>query len=196
MDNLTLAVAAAFSAFTLQAEPGERADDTPVQALLSCAEIEAEAARLACQDAALADLAAALEAGDIRVVREDRSQGGVLAGLGGLFNREGSGDEADAESQAREETLEDGAVAVYDPDGEIDEVRGLGVSRVTANRFDRLTVYLENGQVWRQTSNERVPAPDDDEIDSLTAEIDSGLFGSYFMELSHNNRRFRAERVR
>lgn len=195
------------------------AQSGPLDAALACRDIDDDAARLACQDAALADLSDAVEAGRIRVVAArlggDRPAPGAQAGsastaeaetetgsgpvsaiasLGGLFRRDDDGEQA--QSAAREEALEDGSVAVYDRDGEIDEVRGLPVARVSADRFDRLTVYLQNGQVWRQTSTDFVSPPDEDEFASLTAEIDSGLFGSYFMELSHNGRRFRAERVR
>lgn len=179
-------------------QAGADREENALDAALACRSIEADQARLACQDAALAALAEAIEAGRVSVAAsESRSSGGgpaaALAGLGGLFTREA---DEDAPSQAREEALEDGSVAVYGRDGQIEEVRGLPVARVSAGRFGKLTVYLENGQVWRQTDTYRISAPDDDELDGLTAEVDSGLFGSHFMELSHNSRRFRAERVR
>lgn len=198
MDVLRIALGAALAACgaAAAAQQDERdREETAVDAALACRGIEADQARLECQDAALAALAEAIEAGRLSI--EPRgSRGGpaaAVAGLGGLFSRE---DEADAPSQAREEALGDGSVAVFDQSGEIEEVRGLPVERVSEGPFGKLTVHLENGQVWRQTDTFRLSPPDDDEMGSLTAEVDSGLFGSHFMELSHNPRRFRVERVR
>ena len=199
MTALQSALAAVLAATSAEAgaQTGDAGDDaTAVDAVLACRSIEADAARLECQDAALAELADAIEAGRLSFEAREPGGGGpaaALAGLGGLFTRDG---DEDAPSQAREEALEDGSVAVYDRAGEIEEVRGLPVARVTTGRFGKLTIHLENGQVWRQTSTNRISAPDEDEMAGLTAEVDSGLFGSHFMELSHNPRRFRAERVR
>lgn len=192
-------VLAAAGAQAAAQQAGAPEHTSAIETALACRSIEADQARLACQDAALAALAEAVEAGRVSVAAEEprSSDGGgaaaALAGLGGLFTRDR---DEDAPSQAREEALEDGSVAVYGRDGQIEEVRGLPVDRVTEGRFGKLTVYLENGQVWRQTDTYRISAPDEDELNGLTAEVDSGLFGSHFMELSHNPRRFRAERVR
>jgi len=193
---LTLGAALATSV-TLAALTGANqaeAPGDPVASLLNCRSIEAADARLACQDAALGALAQALDTGRIEVT--DHGAGpspSALDRFTGVFARPAR--EPDAPSLAREEQLEDGAVAVIDDDGEIDSLRGLPVARVTTDSFDRLTVYLENGEIWRQTEMEFISVPRGDDLDGLTATIERGLFGSRFMELSHNNRRFRARRV-
>ena len=184
--SLTLA------SYTANTQP-ETADD-PVQALLDCRAVQSAEARLACLDAALGAFAQALDSGRIEVT--DHGAGpspSALARFSGLFTREDRPE--DAPSLAREETLDDGSVAVIDDSGEIEEMRGLPVARVSVDRYDVLTIHLENGEVWRQADTDFVSPPREDQLATLTAEIERGLFGARFMTLSHNDRRFRARRI-
>lgn len=189
--TIALAVALAISSTAALAQDEARAD--PVGALLACRDQTDPAARLACQDAALTVFATELDAGRLDVVSSAPSRS-AIARFAGVFQ----GDAADAEPPAQanqEEVQDDGSVAVFDEDGEVDEMRGLAVARVTTNQYDQITVYLENGQVWRQTETDYVSPPRGDDLDTVTATIERGIFGARFMELSHNNRRFRARRV-
>ncbi|MEQ8406471.1 MAG: hypothetical protein RKE49_15350 [Oceanicaulis sp.] len=191
------ATPAAASAQSPSAEAG------PVDALLNCQTIEAEPARLACQDAALADFEAALTSGRIAVVEREvvraveRDSFGLalprVGALGALFAR---GDDADAELQTpTEETLEDGAVVEYARGGGVAEIRGLPVANVEEDPFDRLIVTLENGQVWVQTDSTRLPSVRPRHYDEgLTARIRTRMFGAHIMELSHTRRSFSVER--
>ena len=179
-----IALFAALIAFPSAAQGQE--EPSVVDALLACRETVDDAARLACQDATLTDFASAVESGRLIITERD-GPGNPLATFGGLFSRE--------QRAGTEQRGEDGSVAVYDSYGELEEMRGLPVARVTTNQINLMTVYLENGQVWRQTSSDLVRAPLSRHMDGLTADITAGAFGSYFMELSHNSRRFRAQRI-
>lgn len=187
--TLTVVIAATGSAHAF--------DDTgpdPVDALLACRDVADARARLSCQDAAIADFAAGLEAGRFDVVAAAEPSQSAIARFTGMFQRDGS--DAPPPSQAnQEEVQEDGSVAVFDEAGEVDEMRGLPVARVSIDRFDKLTVHLENGQVWTQSEQEFVSPPREDALSGLTATIERGMFGARFMELSHNGRRFRVRRI-
>ena len=200
--TLILAGALAASTATAAAQPAP-GEAGPVDALLNCRGVEAEAARLACLDAALADFNAALSSGRIAVVEREtvraveRDSFGLalprVAQLGSLFTRgDGGGGESSASS---EETLEDGAVVRYGRDGGVEEIRGLRVAKVEETALDRLVVTLENGQVWVQTDSTRLPTVRERHFDEgLTAEIRTRLFGAHSMELSHARRSFAVER--
>ncbi|MFP4519258.1 MAG: hypothetical protein ACLFQ5_07375 [Oceanicaulis sp.] len=184
------------------AQPSPESDSAVVDSLLACSALQDDTARLACQDTALADFSAALDTGRLAVVERsvvrevERESFGLsmprIAELGGLFRRSDS--DAD-DGTPEEEVMADGSVAVLNAAGGIEELRGLGVDRVTVGRDDMLTVHLENGQVWRQTSNRNVRPPRRDDMDDLTASIERGALSSHFLELSHNGRRFRVERI-
>lgn len=187
---------AIFAAFAVCLSPvahaqqdGEPGETTQVDQLLACRTIVGDSERLACQDEALTALAAALEAGTVRVVTEAESSS-PLAGFGNILRRQPR-----EEVEPVEEVQDDGSVAVFGTDGQLDEVRGLPVARVGTTQSGRLVVYLENGQVWRQTGSERVREPRSRDMDGLTAEVETGMFGAYYLKLSHQRGRFRVERI-
>lgn len=183
----------ALSALSAPALAEDESAGGPVDVLLACRDIAVAQARLSCQDEALATLAGALESGRIEVIdREAEARTSALQRFSGVFRREAETPAAPAE---REEVLENGAVAVFDSSGDVEEMRGLAVARVTTDRFDTLTIYLENGEVWRQAENRFISAPREADMDGLTATIERGVFGARFMELSHNGRRFPVRRV-
>lgn len=206
LTSRTAAAAVAWLALVGASQAQEQPQGGAVDALLSCRAIEQAEARLACQDSRLAELAQALDSGRVVLVEREavrsveRESFGLslpsIASLGSFFSRDGDDAQGAASAQAEAETIaEDGSVTVYDGSGALDEIRSLPVQRVTTDRYDKVTVYLENGQVWRQTDSEFVGYRSR-HLDGLTATIDRGAIGSYFMELSHNGRRFRAERLR
>lgn len=191
-----------------------------VNALFACRQIESAAARAACFDSALADFERALDGGEIaiierRAVREVERDGfGLslpsLSGIQQVFRRD-RGEETEQTTQAgaqdqprpgpetvepEVETFEDGSRAEYRGDGRLDRITGAPVASVRDTR-DGIVVTLENGQVWRQTDGTRVLPVRRRHLEAgLTAEIERGMLGSYFMTLSHDGRRMRAERIR
>lgn len=213
--KLALATTAALTFAQAEAQDSNGSGEPPVvDRLLACRAIEASAERAACLDAAVDGFAQALERGDIaiiehRAVREIERDGfGLslpsLSGLQGLFSArtstrdgEGSGD-APPPQAARSQVLSDGALAAYDDEGRLERITDAPVASVRESRTGVL-VTLENGQVWRQTDGTRFqirPIRSHHLEAGLTATIERGLLGSFFMELSHDGRRFRAERVR
>lgn len=183
------AFAACLTPVAIAQEAENDGDATQIDRLLACRAIESDSARLACQDEALTALAAALEAGTLKV-EADSPGTSALAGLGNILRRQPR-----VEVEPVEEVQEDGSVVVFGTDGQLDEVRGLPVSRVGTTRSGRLVVYLENGQVWRQTGSERVREPRERDMDGLTAEVETGMFGAIYLKLSHQRGRFRVERI-
>jgi len=191
-----------------------------VEALFACQQVADTAARAACFDAAVSDFKTALDGGEIaiierRAVREVERDGfGLslpsLSGIQQVFRRDGVDEgeqtaQAESEVQARRspelaepevETFEDGSRAEYRDDGRLDRISGAPVASVRDTR-DGIVVTLENGQVWRQTDGTRVLPVRRRHLEAgLTAEIERGMLGSYFMTLSHDGRRMRAERMR
>jgi len=205
--------AALFGATALAQAPSAEtpARASEVERLLSCRAIADDAERAACLDDAVDALASALDSGavavvDRRAVREVERDGfGLslpsLSGLQGLFGSgsERSDREADpAQTPVASEVMPDGAVATYDDEGRLERITDAPVESVRETRSGVL-VTLANGQVWRQTDGARFqvrPIRQRHIEAGLTATIERGLFGSFFMTLNHDNRRFRAERVR
>lgn len=185
-----------------------------VEQLLTCRAIADDGERAACLDEAVDALASALDSGavafvDRRAVREIERDGfGLslpsLSGLQGLFRARSStpdgapSGDAPSPHAGSSEVLSDGALAAYDEEGRLERITDAPVASVREGGSGIL-VTLENGQVWRQTDGTRFrvrPIRSHHLEAGLTATIERGLFGSFFMELSHDGRRFRAERVR
>ncbi|MEO1040456.1 MAG: hypothetical protein AAFX09_13025 [Pseudomonadota bacterium] len=197
------ALAAAFVGAAMGAPSlAQDRDSDAVEALLACRNIEAVEARLACFDEQAASLAAAIDTADLMVmaaqaVREAEREGfGIaLPGQERLFslfanrrNNEGA--------EPVVEALADGAEVVYRADGGVDTLRGAPVKSVRVNRAGKRVVELENGQVWVQTESRRLRGVRDRHLEEgLTATIERGLLGSFFMELSHDGTRYRARRI-
>lgn len=218
--KLALATTAALTFAQAEAQDRNGSGEPPVvDRLLACRAIEASAERAACLDAAVDGFAQALERGDIaiverRAVREVERDGfGLnlpsLSGIQQVFRRGGGGEgeqtaQTEVQAQVRRspdpaepqvETFEDGSRAEYRDDGRLDRITGAPVASVRHTR-DGVIVTLENGQVWRQTDSTHVMRVRDRHMEAgLTVEIERGLLGSYFMELSHDRRRMRARRI-
>jgi hypothetical protein len=173
--------------------------------LLACRGVADPGERVACQDRHLAELATALETGNLVVVEQqavravERDGFGLampsLSGFGDLFRRNartGGDDQPDAVI-----AFDDGVEAETGSDGRLAALRGLAVAGVETNREGALVITLENGQVWLQTDSVgRVRVRGRHLADGLTAEVETGALNSYFMTLSHNSRRFRVRRLR
>jgi len=169
--------------------------------LLQCRAIEAPDARLACQDEQLAIVAAALDEQRLVIIEQQavrdvqRDSFGLsmpsLTGLRRIF-----GDRVDG-NQDTVIAFEDGVRAESDASGRLASLEGLAVASVETDVRGRLIVTLENEQVWRQTDSTQIQRVRSRHFENdLTATIESGALGSYFMKLSHSPRRFRARRVR
>lgn len=186
--------AALLSAATAQAQSD---DSETLEALLACRDLAPGEARTACLEQELARFAEAVESGRIvvverRALREQERAGFGLAlpGLGALLSR-------DRGAVAQEEAFEDGSLARYGADGDLEELLGLPVQHVEQIR-GKVRVTFANGQVWQQTDDRSIPPISRSRVEAgMTADIERGALGSHHIRLSgYESRRFRAERIR
>jgi hypothetical protein len=201
----TAGLTAAIWAFPAIAQEPPTSGSATLDALLACRDVVDPAERVACQDRHLADLATALEAGNLVIVEQqavravERDGFGLampsLSGFGGLFRRNARADQGGGEDAVI--AFEDGVEAQTGSDGRLSALRGLAVASAETNREGALVITLENGQVWLQTDSiGRVRVRGRHLNEGLTAEVETGALNSYFMTLSHNSRRFRVRRLR
>ena len=149
------------------------AEPVGTDAVYACASVDEDAERLACYDAAVGRLKEAEEAGEITTVTREQveevqrdSFGFSIPSLPSIaMPRLGGGDA---------EEIEEVTYAVTDLD---------------RNGYGKVTVTLENGQVWRPTDSERTPLSADEAL------IKRAAFGSFMMKLD-GGRAFRVERVK
>jgi len=191
------------SPLVLAPAAGAQTDASPLQPLFECRSISDDTARLACLDAAVEALHGETESGDLVAVDREQIEAAEESTFGlsipnftipGLGLRGGGGRneelvEADATAQSQDRVVR------RNDDGNIERIEGLAVTEVTINRADHVVVTLANGQVWRQTDSTHVQGIRSGARPGLTANIRSGMLGSYFMRLNNGGRWFRAERI-
>lgn len=153
----------------------DNGDRVSTATVYACADISADADRLACYDTAVGRLKAAEETGEVMTVTRDEveevkreSFGFSLPSLPKMFT--GGGDKKS---------------------DEIDEVT-LAVARVSKSPTGAFLVYLENGQVWEQIDTKSVFYSEKAGVD--TATIKSAAMGSFRMQLDSGSF-FRVRRV-
>jgi hypothetical protein len=161
--KLALGIAAVAGVLVVGAALAETAASplpAAVQRLLDCRATSAEAARLACYDAAVSELGRLISSGDLVVVDHER----VVA-----VKRQAFGFALPSLS-----LFERGDKAV-----ELQQITG-AVARATLQSDGKWLIELEDGGVWQQTDNEhlsRYPHK------GSTAEVRKKSLGSYFMNL-------------
>ena len=201
---LLSALAASAATGVAQAQSDEAESSPTVSALLACREIIEQDQRVDCMETQLANFAEALNSGRLYVVEEEEvleaerdTFGFAREPLIQFANRLGMGrSRTEGAEDEPEISFDDGVTAQTDSDGRLAQLDGLAVASVRSNPRGRITVYLENGQVWRQTDRINVRQVRTSHIEEgLTASIERGVLGSFFMRLSHQQTRFRAERV-
>lgn len=206
MTAATVALSAGLSAGAL----AQGAD--PLEPILSCAEIEADAERLACYDAQAQTLSGSVRSGDIVAVEREAVEaverdgfGLSLPSLPALsFNLFGGGSEtggeADAETRARSAGIADAedaeSVRVVEraQSGEIDKVM-MTIERVDTIGYSTLRFVMTNGQVWDQTDTDRVNIPRARGDARNQAEIRRAGAGGFFLRVNGEGRAVRVQRV-
>ncbi len=147
------------------------AQETPLSGIYACADETADAARLACFDAAVAALRTDEEEGEVAVVTSERIEQVAAES----FGRPGGADLAAvaprvaAASAARAESIAESP----------DEVR-LTVVKIDEQRDGKIWLTMENGQVWRQTTGGRARYRGNG---PWQAEITAGAVGGYRLKL-------------
>lgn len=144
-----------------------------IRNLSTCLDIADDAQRLACYDAQARALVDASESGDLVAVdREEvralqrESFGFSLSGVGKMVARlsplDGGGDEGPSDEPAADEVT-------------------LTIQSAEEFARGRYRFTFDNGQVWEQTTSERIFLPN--RVAGTPAEISSASFGSYLMRV-------------
>ncbi|MEE2567381.1 hypothetical protein [Hyphobacterium marinum] len=194
----------------LVAAPAVAQDDTsPLDPLYACRAIEDSTQRLACLDRTVDELRAEEEAGGFIAVRRDVIEAADEASYGlsiPNFNLPRlprmrmpslSGSESsDMASAAMEETSDEGHTVLRNEQGQIERISGLAVASLSEGRRGRVTVRLENGQVWNQIDDQHVRLASARNRDDNTVEIRNAALGSHMMRLNGTGRWFRVSRSR
>jgi hypothetical protein len=178
--NMKTHVLLTLGAFAGMALPAIAQEGTVTTATVyACADIAADGDRLACYDSAVGRLKSAEESGEVVTVTREQvenvqrdSFGFSLPSLPSLTLPKFGGS--------------------ADNDGQLDEVT-MPVARAGKNGEGKVTVTLENGQVWVQTDSKAMPSAVYKR--ATEARISRGIVGSYFMTLD-TGRGFKVERVK
>ncbi|MEM9617019.1 MAG: hypothetical protein AAF936_03580 [Pseudomonadota bacterium] len=168
-------------------------DKQAVVATVSCRDIDDDAERLACLDNASNQLAKTL------IVREN-ADGTREPYFGEYDLTVGAAPEVEEESKTRKQAEDEfGSERIKAAQARQEKERpqsiNVQISEIIVDPYNKVTVTLENGQVWRQLAGDdrtvRFPSPHQ----IYTAEIKRGVFGNYFMKIIERDRTIRVRRI-
>ncbi len=170
-------VIAVGSVCTAHADPTK----TPTENVYACAAISEDSARLACFDAAVAELRSKEQSGQIQTIDvaqikqiEKEAFGFSMPSLPALFNRSSSSAEAGPEAES------------------IDEITAGVKSARLQGVTGRAIVVLDNGQTWEQTDTTKLNAMN---LRKATqASVRKAALGSFMMKVD-GSKAFRVKRV-
>lgn len=185
-----LAASALFSlaaAFSAAAQPSE---DEAIDDAIACRDISEPLARLACLDKAAETLAVT------RIIREEeiaeqKREERENFGLAGAPRNTDDPIETEAEF---------GSEGVKDLRRDRDEKRLKAIeskiAEIRINKFGKVTLTLENGQVWRQldSDDKLLHFPKGDRL--YTAEVKRSVFGNYRLNVPELKRVIRVSRIK
>ncbi len=169
--------------------------------IISCTNIENDAARLECFDVAVPGVREELAVDneeELAVLEEDRDQRSFF-GLprmslpNVLRRRETTPDEfGSAELEQRQAREEDRSDELAEDSGILTEVTAT-VVEWGRNPRGKYFVVLDNGHVWRQTDDGRIPLRNSG---GNTVSIRRTALGGFMLKANGVNRTFRVERIR
>lgn len=183
---LTIAVAA----------PGVSAQPTEAEAIdrtIACRDIENDLDRLKCLDNAAETLAVT------RIIREEeiaekKQEERSLFGLGKPKDKSQEKREVVAETEEEfggeylpKNRLENDASRLKKISAKVAEIR--------VNRFGKVTLTLDNGQVWRQLDSDNKTIRFGKEDKLYTARVKRSTFGNYMLTIEELKRTIRVKRI-
>jgi len=193
------AVSAALLAAFAAAPAFAQNQNEAAAALLSCASVKGDKARLKCFERALPALSAAFpEAAEIAATRAEEAREVAKEetrkdfGLSAAAARAG---EPFEEKAFGAENLPQEAKADDEDDGEVDSIEA-GVVDVGRSLTGRIIVFLDNGQVWRQIDGDTSSPYISKNLEGVTATVKRGVLSSYFVRISGTHAAFKARRVK
>ena len=178
--------------FAAAAQPSE---DEAIDAAIACRDIQDPMERLACLDAAAETLSVTRIIQEEELAEQEREEREAF----GLAGRD-RGDKDKTPAPRVAETEEDfGREALPEErrareDGRLKNITAK-IAEISVNRFGKVTVTLENGQVWRQLDSDdrRLLFPKGDRL--YTARVKRSLFGNYMMTVEELDRTVRVRRI-
>ena len=175
-----LLLTAAFAAMACHAQADENLPSATTE-IYACTSISDDSARLACFDESVAKFRSAEETGDVQTVNrqelkaiEREAFGFSMPSLPQLFKKR-----AEAKNSS--------------PDSDELKKITVGVKKIDISRNGIVTVYLDDGQIWRQIDTTKVPRSMARKAE--TATIKRAVFGSYLMKLDDHSTTFRVRRL-
>lgn len=171
-------------------------DKQAVVATVSCRDIIDDGERLACLDSASNELAKTLivreNADGTREPYFDEDDFTVAAAPEAPEIKEEPKTSKQAEDEFGSERIK---AAQARQEKERPQSINAQISEIVVDPYNKVTVTLENGQVWRQLAGDdrtvRFPSPHQ----IYTAEIKRGVFGNYFMKIIERDRTIRVRRI-
>lgn len=197
------------AAALLTSVPAAAQDDTsPLEPLYACRAIADSTQRLDCLDRTIDQIQADEAAGDFVAIRRevieaaDEASYGLaipnfnLPRLPSLRLPSLTASESADMASAAEPSGDSGHRVVRDEQGQIERISGLAVASLSEGNRGRVTIRLENGQVWTQIDDQHVRLASARNSDNNTVEIRNAALGSHMMRLNGTGRWFRVTRSR
>ena len=197
-----LLIAAGVAVTLSSAHAQDAEEDAAIDAAIACRDISDPLQRLACLDAAAETLAVT------RIIREgdEEEEGGsnaepILEESFGLSSDDATEAETKRSATKPTETVEEFGSEFFPDEQRKREDRKLksitsNVTEVRINKLGKVTVTLENGQVWRQLSsdNKSIRFYGKDRLYSAT--VKRSRFGNYLMTVDQLKRTIRVRRIK
>lgn len=192
-------VAACVAAGLLGGAAAAEADlEAAINAAVACRAISSDGERLSCLDAAAGGLEAARN--ELIANKEDKKEG-MLArfGLAGDGDDDDKNEDKDNRPVIVETVADFGAEGIYEErhaklEKKLKEITAT-TTKITITR-KRATLYLDNGQVWRQLDADNKVLTLTDKTDPYPVEIGRSAFGAYMAKVGGINRTIRVRRIK
>ena len=193
--RLSVAVlgASLLTALSAGAQPSE---EEAIDRTIACREIADDLERLACLDKAADTLAVTRIIREEKVAEEKREEREDF----GLAGADREDDEEAVAAPVVADTPDDfGSEAIPEVRRDREEKRlksiTAKVAEIRINPYNKVTLTLDNGQVWRQLSsdNKSLGVPSDGKL--YTARIKRSLMGNYMLTIEELKRTIRVRRV-
>ena len=178
--------------FTASAQPSE---DEAIDAAIACRSIDDPMERLACLDAAAETLSVTRIVQEEEIAEQEREERDAF----GLAGRDRDDDDDQPAPRVAETEEDFGREALPEERREREDGRLKNITakivEISVNRFGKVTVTLENGQVWRQLDSDdrRLLFPKGDRL--YTARVKRSMFGNYMMTVRELDRTIRVRRI-
>ncbi len=183
---------AAFCAGALSIASAQPSEAQAVDAAIACRDITDDLERLACLDAATETLVVT------RIVREEaieekKREERTFFGLGGRKNKQ------DDDPLVAETPQDFGGEYLPENIKKRDEKRlkqiTAKVAEFSVNQYGKVTVTLENGQIWRQLNSDSKRLVFSRKEKLYTAKVKRSTFGNYLLTVKELGRTIRVRRI-